>query len=677
VVDSNDDGTMNAGDMPNLANTAASRPRLNMQPRDSDGDGIVDDAWVVVVSEEDKGLGSFGFLNTQEWELGNLEDTATVPDTTCYTDPPQQPDEETGCQKADIGKNVFWSSFAMGSPATSAGVSEDFSLVNNVLSQGAQLNQPEVNWRTGVYYPPLDTANMWDFGDLNYLIFNTEIARRTSMMSQPLSKALAADGHLVAMPLWKQGIVNQGGPADISTRRIALPCEEGVPCTFDETVANPYDAANIVCAFYDGEGNEVPGVKYFTDGSNPYYPKGLCMAAPINLSARTPFVCETSGSSDGVCPGAADMTCVDDATFGQLCSSTTNPEDSQVFDKMLSWYECPGWLGTNNSGDQPAIPGTCGTAPDSALLLSNMDDQSWYNPLEVSKAHRGFIDGSYISMIYAWSPNWKQNTVGNDRYELYTRRSFDGGVTWTTTPGSFLASDGATYSGTGTTTCETWRDGATSQDDSHVCTVYGAGVPEQSRNVSQLKSMSNTILDPRYTAAGGIPPKAVTELDLEWGSFEAIDPTDYLNPSRYFVVYEDGDNTTVTEGEAEPLNLGYGRGEMFGDHFTVWAETDTASGTIANCYPNDPHGDADAQWAAGTGFCNEFDTMEGFRDSLSEESSITASAYGDFLYGVWGQFNVDTDTGEFIDGDSMFRRMWYLDDYISEDNAWTLPGTNQ
>jgi hypothetical protein len=629
-------------------------------------------------------------------------------------------------------------------------------------------------------------------------------------MSQPLSKALTAEGHLVAMPLWKQGIVNQGGPADISTRRFVVPVEEVVvsscpidenvdadqpeitsafvaarttgelvlrvnvegldadeatptifrnavslesygpekvradetasetfafllsrfddglpPCaiqaadsdgspeygpwiavdtsriegmecaapiptectgsttsttvaTFDESIANPYSADNMVCAWYDGEGGEHAGVKYFTDGSNPYYPYGLCMAAPINLSARTPYVCEASGDSDGACPGAADMTCEEDDTFGQLCLSTTNPEDSQVYDKLVSWYECPGWLGTNNSGDQPTIPQTCGTEDDSALLMSNMDDQSWYNPLEVSKAHRGFIDGSYISMIYAWSPNWKQNTVGNDRYELYTRRSFDGGVTWTTTPGSFLASNGETYSGVGTTTCETWRDGATSQDDSHVCTVYGAGVPEQSRNVSQLKSMANTILDPRYTAAGGIPPKGVTAIDgLEWGTFVAIDPTDILNPSRYFVVYEDGDNTTVTEGEAEPLNLGYGRGEMFGDHFTVWAETDTTSGTIDNCYPNDPHGDADAEWAIGTGFCNEFDTMEGHKDALSEESSITASANGDFLYGVWGQFNVDTETGEFIDGDSMFRRMWYLDDYISETEAWTLPGTNQ
>jgi hypothetical protein len=784
VVDANGDGVASVGDMPNLANTAASRPRLNLQPRDSDNDGVVDDAWVIVVSEEDKGLGRFGYMNDEAWTLGDLTDTASA----FCEDPPNNP-EDVGCQKADIGKNVFWASFNMGSPNTSEGVGVDYSLVENVLSQGAQLNQPEVNWRTGVYYPPMDTADMWNFvsattgNDYNYLIFNTEIARRTSMMSQPLKKALASNG-LVSMPLWKQGIINSGGPADISARRVVIKStadsdDDGVldandncklvsnadqrdtdgdgygnicdadlnndgtvdfadymlfrsvfgqtpdntdpytmadhadfngdvsinildfgilrsmyggsvgpscfadsdDCTsieFDETIANPYDASNIVCAWYDGEGNEFAGVKYFTDGSNPYYPDGLCMAAPVNLSARTPFTCETSGDSDGLCPGAADMTCVQDAAFGQLCSSTTSPENNQMFDKLTSWYECPGWLGTNNSGDQPEIPGACGSEPDSALIMSNMDDQSWYNPLEVSKAHRGFIDGNYISIIYAWSPNWKLNAVGSDRYELYTRRSFDSGITWTTTPVGFVASNGLTYNGAGTTTCETWRDGATSQDDSHVCTVYGAGVPEQSRNVSQLKSMKNTILDPRYTAAGGIPPAGVpTSGNIEWALYEPIDPTDILNPSRYFVVYEDGDNTTVAEGEAEPLNLGYGRGEMFGDHFTVWSETDTGSGGgIADCYPNNTHGDPDVDWAAGTGFCNEFDTLEGFQDALSEEASITASANGDFLYGVWGQFNVD-EAGEFVDGDDMFRRIWYLDNYISVDNAYTLPGAQQ
>jgi hypothetical protein len=682
VVDANGDGIANAGDMPNLANNAASRPRLNMQPRDSDGDGVVDDAWVIIVSEEDKGLGRYGFINNIPWELGNLDDFATE----MCLDPANMPNEETHCQKADIGKNVFWTSFNLGSPNTSAGIDKDYSLVENVLSQGAQMNQPEVNWRTGTYYQPMNTATMWNFEPYNYLIFNTEIARRTSMMSQPLSKAKNGVGHLLALPLWKQGIINAGGPADISARRIALPSlvvdDAGQAAwtladgrVVNETTANPYDAANMLCAWYDGEGNEHPGVKYFTDGSNPYYPKGLCMAAPINLSARTPFKCEASGDSDGLCPGAADMTCVEDATFGHLCSSTTNPEDTSTFDKLISWYECPGWTGTNISGDQPEIPGACGAEPDSALIGSNMDDASWYNPLEVSKAHRGFIDGSYISMIYAWSPNYKLNAVGSDRYELYTRRSFDGGVTWTTTPANFTGSNGTTYNGAGTTTCETWRDGDGSLTDSHVCTRYAAGVAEQSRNVSQLKSMANTILDPRYTASGGLPPKAVpTAGSLDWAIYSPIDPTDILNPSRYFVVYEDGDNTTVAVGEAEPLNLAYGRGEMFGDHFTVWAETDSGfGGGIADCYPNNTHGDPDVAWAAGTGFCNEFDPLEGYHDALSEEASLTASAGGDFLYAIWGQLNVD-ENHEFVDGDAMFRRVWYLDSYISETDAWTLPG---
>ncbi len=49
---------------------------------------------------------------------------------------------------------------------------------------------------------------------------------------------------------------------------------------------------------------------------------------------------------------------------------------------------------------------------------------------------------------------------------------------------ALLASDGVPYAASGTTTCETMRDGA-SVDTTHVCTEYDAGVPEQSRNVSR------------------------------------------------------------------------------------------------------------------------------------------------------------------------------------------------
>jgi len=457
--------------------------------------------------------------------------------------------------------------------------------------------------------------------------------------------------------------------------------------TGDEGTSNPYAYQNMKCEWYDGEGNIFDGIVLFDPESdpNPYYPNGLCTAPTINLSGRTPHDCDVTGSSDGNCPGEVpeELVCngLENAsgTFGQLCSSTVDPEDNQLLDKLLSWYECPGWNGedVSNNGITGAstVPGECYTEDESIILQANLDDRSWYNPMEISKAHRGFIDGDYINMMYAWSPNWKLNAVGRDRYELFMRRSFDGGITWTTTPTSFTASDGESYIGSGTVTCETWRDGADSTTDSHICTAYEAGVPEQSRDVSQHKSMKITTLDPRYTPTfAGM----ATEGDLEWALFEPLDPTDIRNPSRSFVVFESGDNTTVAVGEAEPLNLDYGRAEVFGDHYTVWTEIDTgyADSGLDDCYPNNPQGTTDAPWAVGTGFCNEFDTLEGFPQALSEEASLASSAWGDFLYGVWGQFNID-DNGDFVDGDNMFRRVWYLDNYVSETNAYTLPGTSQ
>jgi hypothetical protein len=231
VVDANDNDTMDYGDLPNLANTAASRPRLNLQPRDSDGDGVTDDAWVIIIHEEDKGMGRYGFENDLLWD-GNL-DTVGVP----CGDP--DVDREDNCTEADIGKNQWYISFALGTPQTSAALDEEFGMVNHLVAQQDLYNAPEVNWRTGTFYPPMSTADMWNFvssdgnTDLNYKIFQTEIARRASLMTQSLGKALASaagDEALVAMPLFKEGTINQGGPADIMARRIAIPLESGSHC---------------------------------------------------------------------------------------------------------------------------------------------------------------------------------------------------------------------------------------------------------------------------------------------------------------------------------------------------------------------------------------------------------------------------------------------------------------
>ncbi|MEN8178821.1 MAG: choice-of-anchor O protein [Pseudomonadota bacterium] len=669
VVDANDNGVMDYGDLPNLANQAASRPRLNVKSRDADGDGATDGAYIVVVHEEDKGLGRFGFEKDEEW-TGSLDDTATF----CSDDP--DADLTDTCLKADVGKNVLYLSFAMGTAQTSLS-EEGYGLLDNVVYQGAQINKPENNWRTGDLYRPMDTLDMWDFGELNYLIFDTQIARRTTMMSQSIAKAENSENGLLAMPLFKEGVMNQGGPADIQAVRVTLPCDDdhgnqpddvgsdngGPPddCVADQENSNPYAAENLVCdnLWFDPE----------TD-PNPYYPNGLCMLSTINLSGMTPLTCEQSGDlSTAECPGTTAGFACEDTEFGQLCITDVDPEDQQLFPKLLEWYECPGSNGTGLSPD-------CYTEPVSATLGSNIDDQAWFMPLDVSKAHRGFIDGDFVAMMYAKSPNWKLNTVGNDRYELYLRKSFDGGVTWTTAPSTFEASNGESYSGSGTTTCETWRaiDGS-SIDEISNCTTYDAGVAEQSRNMSQLKSMAFTILDPRYSPTIG----GMVELDLSAygdiftyvhdGAHANFEDTDVRRPDRLHIVYETGDNTTVAIGEGEPLNLNYGRGFNFGDHFQVWYDEELEGTDITettSCYPSEDYGDDVNVEVIDSGFCNEFDTLEGSQLDLSEEASMTSSASGDFLYAVWGNINLDQDLHH-IDGEARFRRVWWLDGYLPSD----------
>jgi hypothetical protein len=600
---------VSAAGLPNVGNTAATRPRLSLQARDDNGDGVTDGAWVVVIAEEDKGFGRFFFDNT---------DPGTDFATPCT--------DETldTCETADIGKNIWYYSFDMGSAQTSLDTS-DTSLVANLVNQGNILNQAEVNWRSGLTFLPMQTLDMWDYSnsangqDYNFLIYRTEIARRGSLLVQSPSKAAGSNSGLVAMPAWKQGLLRQGGPADVMVRRIDY--------DFVNTAANasdnPYDFRNIACSVW-----------LVNPGTNPYYPDGMCADFPINLSGTTPYVCEQGSQSP-----VPDCPIIDADGIASF-----DPADQQLFNDEISWFQCPG---------SPL----CGTTAESTALGSNLDDQSWHNPLDVAKGHRGFLDGDFVMMLYAWSPNWKKNAVGSDRYELYIRRSFDGGVTWTTTP--------AAFGGNGTTTCETWRAPEGTTDEPRVCTTYGIGDPEQARNVSQLRSMRFTILDPRYTATPGSIDDPLDALSTP------IIPTDTRDSSRFFIVYETGDNTTVADGEAEPLDLFYSRGVFYGDHYQVWAEeTD-----LSVCYPSDPHGTTVPTELVGSGFCNEFDDLEGRRDTESSEASVTASPYGDFLYAVWAQAQHDATTGELLESDAMFRRVWYLDDFISPTNAWTLPGT--
>jgi hypothetical protein len=292
------------------------------------------------------------------------------------------------------------------------------------------------------------------------------------------------------------------------------------------------------------------------------------------------------------------------------------------------------------------------------------------------------------------------------------RRSFDGAQSWTTTPATFTASNGETYEGEGTVTCETYRATETGVPDApepHVCYGFDAGASEHARNVTQHKRMRITTLDPRYAPSGGPRGSSITDTCLDglfseslflaeppdltlWGCDDLYNATssdprglvdsDARNPSRFGIVFETGDNNTVQDGEAEPEDLFYSRAEQFGDHYVVWYETDTGfTLTDEGCYPSDAHDDADIMESIieGSGFCNEFDRMNTRGDTRSSEADLEMNPGGSKLYGVWAQWVYENDdhTLPITESEGMARRLWWIDGYISDTESWTLPGTNK
>jgi hypothetical protein len=645
--------------LPLVANTASTRARINLFGYDSTGDGEHDSAWVVMQTEESKGLGKFG-VSTITGDVG------------C------DPEVDADCEVFDNGKNVWYHTFSMSLNDT--GVEDSAALIENLAFHGNLMNQPEVDWQSGEFLPVTSTANLWNFDTGNFDIYRTEIARRGSLLAQPvsavadggfLSELIFADGFedpaqagepdepairesidpanpLVAFPTWKQGALSQGGPADIMARRILLPDDWDITTG---GIRNPYAFTNMACENWA-----------YADGSNPFYPDGVCLDTAINLSSVTPDVCiDTANGSETACPSV-------DLTQGTFGVGDTNPilQGSEVEDpnttKVLTWHQCqPGMsAGVVSDAGFPLSGDASFSCEDGAANReNNLADLSWFNPLDVAKGHRGFLDGDFVMVLYAWAPNWKLNARGQDRYQLYIRRSFDGGQTWTTLPSDYVhAGNDSAYTGVGTVHCEIFRSGGSLAEEPVGCYGYGAGEPEMARNISQLKSQAFTILDPRYApTAGSLPGPDGEPIERD--------------PSVYFAVYETGDNSTVAVGEAEPLNLYYSRAIRFGDEYTAWAE----DSDLSVCYPNDLHGvtvttNYDLAVPA-SGFCNEFDELEGQQGIASGEASLQTTPEGAWLYGAWTQEN--ELTGE---SSAQWRKVWFIPDYISDTYSWTLPGTS-
>ena len=515
--------------------TAATRPRIALQSYKK-ADGTYS-AWTVLAYEENKALGEL-----------DLDDDGFIDGTTI---------------PAEIGKNARYVSFEFNKP--------------ELVQQNLQLNQPAIDWVTKTFTDLHAVEGVKDKLMIDAALYETEIARRTALMVQPWGKVVNSTSKLSAIVLFKQGIINQGGPADIMLRRFVAP--DG----FDAMVDNPYDERNMVCG----------GEMKFTDGSNPNYLDGLCMGPAINASATKPVTCDVT------------------------CSYPTTIDPDFVAD----------------DGSALAVPKVLTWDQDATMF----DDQSWENPMDVAKGHRGFLDKDFVMLLYAWSPNWKANKDGKDQYNLYVRRSFDGGLTWTTTP--------AALDGNGTTTCEIFRNSTGGLNSSEVCTTYFAGVFEKARNVSVLTSLGTTVLDPRFAPAGSFDPDADGTPD-----FPVVYYDDARDPSRFAVVFETGDNASVAlGGEATPLDLYYSLAENYGDNYSGFPH-------LWNTVVEQPAADGNPTFYV----MPQFDAIESNKDYMSGEASLELTPSGTYMHSVWNQWQ-ETSTGEIYNSDAWFRRIaFYL-----------------
>ena len=195
----------------------------------------------------------------------------------------------------------------------------------------------------------------------------------------------------------------------------------------------------------------------------------------------------------------------------------TDPYDSDAPEKMLRW----GWSSTN------------------------LNDKSAANPYTDARAHRGALSGDELIIGYIWTPNWGRR--GNDKYDFYIRRSFNGGKSWTTDP---KVSETIAHNVVFRVPVLNPDTQTVSWDNEVVTTLYGQGADEPPRNVSNLRNNRVSVLEPRLVKTPGtIKP--------------SLYPEDTRSPGVYQLAYGlEFNQNTLPEGVVFPqlpLDIYYSR----------------------------------------------------------------------------------------------------------------------
>jgi len=619
------DGRLLDGDI------SASRPMIQLQPyTKSDG---TKSAWVLLAYEESKGLGH------------PLADEAHEDTDNPVDEIVGEQSDDSGQEKPikqDLGKNMLYHSFdftqpdlvapghMVNLPALCGGLYPtycDDPKTPDVIE--TDLENPTCSCTPGqpvpVYFDrPVDrdgdpaTPDEWLPDDTQFLQYRTEIARRARFLVQPYGRL--GDTRTAGAIIYKQGQEGQGRPADVFIRRIVVPTMvDGVK--FNPKVDNPFAFENFECnAYLDETFIGLPGCP--ADGVQGYNCNVWGEATGDRLCGGT-FTDPTGGylRRDHINLTSADIDLAVDA--GPDDDTPDDPTDDRYgTNKVLLWSQHVYNLGDESYGFVDADGTSCAVTgweqdPVTGAWTNLGEPEVCPAMYSNARSHRGFIRSDFFVVAYALSPNWAAGRNGNDRYNFYVRRSFDGGQTWTTTPAE-LGGTGVYVcpeyrsdpnnpdpDGSGNlppevydTTCG-WYDPATVPDgelppmpvgiavtnyldemgttpDGLTAQYIGPGLFEPARNISEIKNNHESSGDPRL---GTTPP--VYPLDGTTCTFQS-DGTCVLANLRFvedeyidnmfFVAWGTVDNakstgSTGAKPEAAPLDVFYTRSMNYGDTY--------------------------------------------------------------------------------------------------------------
>ena len=279
---------------------------------------------------------------------------------------------------------------------------------------------------------------------------------------------------------------------------------------------------------------------------------------------------------------------------------------------------------------------------------------SGVNPYEDARAHRGALDKDFVIMGYSQTPNWAAYRNGNDKYDFFIRRSFDGGKTWTTNPNGVLAFEIGTDASTGepaavagtaysVVNCDTYtdptQDSPTTDGHLHytVCTGYLPGEFEQARNMSQLPNNKSSVIEPRIVKSPGTNAEGVAAGHLtdthKFGMYYLSYGT-ATNPKKYW----DEEEAEWAQEDAAPMDLYYSYSLDLGEtHEEVAWEVNP---------------DSDGNYAGETVY--RWDVLAK-GDQEQGEAQLRMTPDGSRFYAVWVQEGYDNH-GDY-GSDIWFRRI--------------------